>query len=578
MSSLYNNQWYDSAHIEAQYFADGSVRTAHDLYDPRFTRSYSFDHVGSMSQASSGVYNQTFQHDAFGNTTNRQSVIWTEFDSFVATWINGRNQNPVWQYDANGTVRFDDDFEYTYDAKGVNSKVRNLGDNLWISQTVNPEELMARRSTGTPTATLSTTYYLRSTVLGGKVVAEYNSAAQQQKQYAYLDGQLLATDDANNFYLEHKNPLTGSRGQSVSYGMWGGGYYATAEPDSSGVVDVGFSDPNDVPPLPPEEPDIASILGGLNGECRVQGIQSTFGCYLAQRMLAGQTALRCPNDDCDAHLITVSQTIGGKIAATSKFFSIAGDSGWDGSLDGTYGWFPPLSNKIDLNDPNQAKRIVSQIPGLLKNEYLTRVGSQSQLYTSEIWAERLGRGEERELYDSLRKLLRNETCTKFITAMLWEAAKESGNDPITTDMLELFSLVLQQNGAAFGTELLTGRGGTAVLGYSGVSGSVMHGNAQILLSTSIFGDKPTLAKVRELFVLAALGELTHIAGQKSYGKYNGSIGYGDEGLVRAAYVVSRQMNLGGLEKKIGPPPASNPNLPVASPVYHRALETVCGPK
>jgi YD repeat-containing protein len=375
IKEFFNNQWIDVAHVEPQYFADGSVRTTQDFLDPRFNRSYSFDHVGSLRQAGSGVYNQTFQHDAFGNTTNRQSGIWSQSDTFTATWVNGRNQNTGWQYDADGNVRFDTDFEYTYDAKGLNSKLRDLSNNLWIAQSANAEGQMTKRSTGDATATFTTTYYLRSTVLGGKVVAEYNPAGQQQKRYVYFDGKLLATDDANNFFLEHVNPLTGSRGESRWSGN-GGTYSATAEPDSSGVVDVGFSDPNNVPPPPPEEPDIASILPGPSGQCRVEGIQSEFGCYLALRLMTGGSALRCPNDDCNAHLMTVTQTVGGKIAAVSRFYVTAGDPGWDGSLDGAYGWFPPLSNKIDLNDPKHAKHIVSKIPELLKNEYLTRVGAQ----------------------------------------------------------------------------------------------------------------------------------------------------------------------------------------------------------
>jgi hypothetical protein len=140
-----------------------------------------------------------------------------------------------------------------------------------------------------------------------------------RRRYAYLDGHLLATEpiDSSNFVLEHINPLTGSRGQSFWNGS-GGSYYPTVEPDSSGVVDVGFSDPNDIPPAPPEEPDIASILPGPSGQCRVEGIQSEFGCYLALRLLAGKSALRCLNDDCDAHQITVTQTIGGKVDAEAR--------------------------------------------------------------------------------------------------------------------------------------------------------------------------------------------------------------------------------------------------------------------
>jgi hypothetical protein len=353
--AVYNNQWYDAAQVEAQYFADGKLRTTQDLYDSRFSRSYFYDHVGSLRQSYSGVYNQTFQHDAFANTTNRESGVWSQWDAFTASWVNGRNT--AWQYDANGSVRFDNDFEYTYDAKGLNSKARNLSDNLWISQTNNADGWMTKRSTGDATATFSTTYYLRSTVLGGKVVAEYNAGGQQQKRFVYLDGQLLGSEpsDPSNFHLHHVNPLTGSRGESFWSGV-GGAYFATVEPDSSGVIDVGFSDPNDVPPPPPEEPDIASIVPGLNGKCRVEGIQSSFGCYLALRMLAGKTALRCPNDDCDAHLMTVTHTIGGQVASTSRFYVTAGDPGWDGSLDGTYTWGSQPGEKNCKSNPRALKK------------------------------------------------------------------------------------------------------------------------------------------------------------------------------------------------------------------------------
>src|SRR6185436_420705 len=160
-----NTQWHDAAHVEPQYFADGSLRSTQDFFDPRFNRSYSFDHVGSLRQSYSGVYSQTFEHDAFGNITNRQSGIWSSWETLVASWINGRNESPICHYDANGNVRFDDYFEYTYDAKSLNSKVRDLSNNIWTSQTADAEGWMTKRSTGDATSTFSTTYYLRSTVL-----------------------------------------------------------------------------------------------------------------------------------------------------------------------------------------------------------------------------------------------------------------------------------------------------------------------------------------------------------------------------------------------------------------------------
>jgi hypothetical protein len=160
-------------------------------------------------------------------------------------------------------------------------------------------------------------------------------------------------------------------------------------------------------------------------------------------MLAGQTALRCPNDDCDAHLITVSQTIGGKLAATSKFFVTAGDPGWDGSLDGTYGWFPPLSNKIDLNDPNQAKRIVSQIPGLLKNEYLTRVGSQQPQNSSGILAF-IGGLDRMQMW--LEEAVKYKDCRVAMSKLLAQIGSDKNFAASHTDILDLVHYLRNQTG------------------------------------------------------------------------------------------------------------------------------------
>ena len=519
-----NNQWYDAAHVESQYYADGSLRTTQDLLDPRFSRSFSFDHVASLRQAGSGVYNQTFQHDAFGNTTNRQSGVWTQWDTFTATWINGRNQNTEWQYDANGNVRFDTDFEHTYDAKGRNTKLRSLSNNQWISQSINAEGQMTKRSTGSATATFSTTYYLRSTVLGGKVVAEYNQAGQQQKRYVYFDGQLLATDDANNFVLEHRNPLTGSRGQSFWSGI-SGVYYATAEPDSSGVVDVGFSDPNEVPPLPPAEPDIASILPGPSGQCRVEGIQSEFGCYLALRMLAGKTALRCLNDDCDARLITVTRTIGGELAAMSRFYVTAGEPGWDGSLDGKYSWDREV--KTDLNDPNQAKEFLSEIPDLLKgSEWFRRIGPQQPRNSSVVMVP-IGGRDRMQMW--LEEALKYKDCRGAMQKLLAQIGSDTNFAPSHTDILELFNSLKDQTGGGgifvdvTPEELVTlmpgrdlgerqaGGGGDSNFFYTDRNNWRTRQRWSAVYIKGVYSDRLALKRLPYSYLISLIHEITHNA-------------------------------------------------------------------
>jgi len=181
---------------------------------------------------------------------------------------------------------------------------------------------------------------------------------------------------------------------------------------------------------PPEEPDIASMVPGPNGQCRIEGIQSSSSCYLALRMLAGKSALRCPNDDCDAHIMTVTRTVGGQVAATSRFFVTAGDPGWDGSLDGTYTWAPELNNKIDLSDPNQAKRLAGQIPELLKNgEWLKRIGSQNSVTESIHW------WNLAKIFSHLKAIAARGRCQEFLTKLLESAGETGGDKAVHTNIV-----------------------------------------------------------------------------------------------------------------------------------------------
>ncbi|HLN99509.1 MAG TPA: hypothetical protein VK208_13695, partial [Pyrinomonadaceae bacterium] len=56
------------------------------------------------------------------------------------------------------------------------------------------------------------TYYLRSTVLGGQVVAELTGGGGLRRSYIYLGGQLLALKLASGYnYWVHEDPVTKSK-------------------------------------------------------------------------------------------------------------------------------------------------------------------------------------------------------------------------------------------------------------------------------------------------------------------------------------------------------------------------------
>jgi hypothetical protein len=56
----------------------------------------------------------------------------------------------------------------------------------------------------------TTTYYLRSTVLGGKVIAEISPSGAWQRRYVYAGEQLVAVQSGGNYFV-HQDPITKSQ-------------------------------------------------------------------------------------------------------------------------------------------------------------------------------------------------------------------------------------------------------------------------------------------------------------------------------------------------------------------------------
>ena len=66
------------------------------------------------------------------------------------------------------------------------------------------------------------TYYVRSSILGGQVVAEINAAGMVARTYTYLGGQLLslrnAAEKGGGTYWIHEDPITKSKRVTNSLG------------------------------------------------------------------------------------------------------------------------------------------------------------------------------------------------------------------------------------------------------------------------------------------------------------------------------------------------------------------------
>ncbi len=284
-----------------QYYADGRLKFAGDLLDERFDRAYSYDQAarlkegysgseardyvnGTSGSPWSGPYRQTYQHDAFGNLTQRDNRFWSHNDTFTASYTNHRRQG--FQYDADGRLKQDDDLQYHYDAGGTIRFIFDASINKWLTLVHDTDGRQVKRveTINTPVATV---YFLRSSVLGGRIITELNESGQKRKGYVFAGSQLLAEQENSVVNWKLENPLTGSRGDAAENGF----FSPMAEPDPMGV-NLGFTDPFAEPFFePPAEEFVPRLLGdsgscGLNPNCTTCYLDGfEIGCDRAMHLL-----------------------------------------------------------------------------------------------------------------------------------------------------------------------------------------------------------------------------------------------------------------------------------------------------
>lgn len=192
-----------------QYDSDARLDYAHDLIDSRYDRKNLYDQAGRIQTALSGAeargepatsdrpYNQTFGYDAWNNLKNRNSLQWTGGSSDAGSYVNNRRTD--WSYDAAGDFISDNSYnalQHKYDAAGQLTQVVHPafpnnpkrtddydGDGQRVRTSYQPEFFSQTVNT----------YYLRSTVLGGKIIDEIRSDGQKTMSYVYNpNGGLLA--------------------------------------------------------------------------------------------------------------------------------------------------------------------------------------------------------------------------------------------------------------------------------------------------------------------------------------------------------------------------------------------------
>lgn len=255
-----------------QYYADSRLERVLRPALPQFERSYQYDHAGRLRDAKTGraargqgelegdpdPYKQVYEYDAFSNMTSRTNRFWNhDADGFAADYTN--NRNDAWGYDEAGNVKNDDsNAQVTYNTASQMTEWERQGD-LKITQIYDGDGLPAKRVEERTSPTFnSVIHYLRSSALGGAVIAEMNASGQVQGagqyRYVYANGGVLAREEYNALtqsYVmrwQHINPATGDRVESAA----GGGVISNKPLDPLGGL-VGQGSPYLTDPTPSYE-------------------------------------------------------------------------------------------------------------------------------------------------------------------------------------------------------------------------------------------------------------------------------------------------------------------------------------
>jgi RHS repeat-associated protein len=210
----------------------GRATYAQSVYDSTLDRSYQYDdfgrlavsHTGAEARAhaysgqwgtTDGPYSLGFDYDQFGNMTHRygwggevQGGAAGQTSDKYYTYTNNRQDG--YTYDAAGNLTNDLVQNFAYDATGQQASAGYSGYSL--QQAYDGDRLRVMKNDNG-----AVTYYLRSTALGGQVVAELDGGGNWVLGYVYQAGGLLAVQEGDVYWV-HEDPVTKSKRVTDRFG------------------------------------------------------------------------------------------------------------------------------------------------------------------------------------------------------------------------------------------------------------------------------------------------------------------------------------------------------------------------
>ncbi len=212
------------------------LQATQNIADGTLDRSYEYDHVGRLAFSHSGAearahaysgqwgtmdgpYSHGYEYDVWGNLTHRYG--WggevqgggAGQSSDIYYYHDTHNRRTGFSYDNAGNLTFDGGQNFTYDATGQQTNASYSGYSL--QQSYDGDGLRVKKVDNG-----WTTYYLRSSVLGGQVVAEiswFSVAWGWNRGYVYACSQLLAVQQGGVNWM-HEDPITKSKRVTNSAG------------------------------------------------------------------------------------------------------------------------------------------------------------------------------------------------------------------------------------------------------------------------------------------------------------------------------------------------------------------------
>ena len=421
----------------------GRVAFANNLADGTLDRSYSYDQVGRLEESHSGneanahagytawpapgaaltgSYSSKHVYDKFGNMTSETG--WVDVSqpySYNFQYENNRMKvNPVngvtMTYDAAGNLTNDGEQTYTYNAQGQQATASKTN----LTQTYDGDGLRVKKSEDGVV-----TCYLRSSVLGGRIVLEVGGNAPNtglmMRGYVYLGGQLVAVQKGGQVNWVHQDPVTKSQRLTDSSGSLDQDFVVDLDP--WGVETGRIANPQKQPHT------FTTYERDANGgdEAMFRRYESKMSRFSQPDPYDGSYNLADPQS-LNRYSYTQNDPVNftdpsGLQSCYDAWCGISGFGGWGGGYSGGNGWGSDPRPGREIID-NAGSDVVQTIlirdglvyelsEGTLGFEYVTYPQGNQLPITVRFMSDRYRRDFLLALADAERRLSTNKACADF---------------------------------------------------------------------------------------------------------------------------------------------------------------------